>query len=103
MPGKALKPMEVYPSDLSDEEWALLQPLIPPEKPGGRPREVDMRAVQSANLFCVAQRLRLAHAAARLSATQSACTALSRSDRGCGGVGTDHDDVAGTLSSPSRT
>ena len=37
--------MELYPSDLTDEEWALLEPLIPPEKPGGRPREVDMRAV----------------------------------------------------------
>ncbi len=37
--------MEVYPSDLSDDEWAILAPLIPPEKPGGRTREVDMRAV----------------------------------------------------------
>ena len=45
MPGKAGKLMEVYPSDLSDDEWAILEPLIPPEKPGGRPREVDMRAV----------------------------------------------------------
>ncbi len=45
MPGKAGKLMEVYPSDLSNEEWAMLDPLIPPGKPGGRPREVDMRAV----------------------------------------------------------
>lgn len=37
--------MEIYPSDLSDDEWAILEPLIPPEKPGGRPREVDMRQV----------------------------------------------------------
>ncbi len=37
--------MQVYPSDLCDDEWAILEPLIPPEKPGGRPREVDMRAV----------------------------------------------------------
>jgi putative transposase len=37
--------MEVYPSDLSDGEWAILEPLLPPEKPGGRPREVDMRAI----------------------------------------------------------
>jgi transposase len=37
--------MEVYPSDLSDEEWEILAPLIPPGKPGGRPREVNMRAV----------------------------------------------------------
>ena len=44
VPGKAGKLMEVYPSDLSDDEWAILEPLIPPEKPGGRSREVDMRS-----------------------------------------------------------
>jgi putative transposase len=27
-----------YPSDLADAEWAILEPLIPPVKPGGRPR-----------------------------------------------------------------
>ncbi len=27
-----------YPSDLSDAQWALLDPLIPTAKPGGRPR-----------------------------------------------------------------
>lgn len=34
-----------YPSDLTDEEWALIAPLIPPGKPGGGKRRVDMRAV----------------------------------------------------------
>ena len=34
-----------YPSDLTDGEWAILAPLIPPAKRGGRPREVDIRAV----------------------------------------------------------
>jgi putative transposase len=43
--------MEVYPSDLTDEEWAILEPLIPPGKPGGRPREVDMRAVLNAIFY----------------------------------------------------
>jgi putative transposase len=39
--------MEVkrYPSDLTDDEWAILEPLIPPPKPGGRHRSVDMREV----------------------------------------------------------
>jgi putative transposase len=37
--------MEIYPSDLSDQEWAILEPLIPAGKPGGRPREVEMRQV----------------------------------------------------------
>ena len=32
-----------YPSDLTDDQWALLQPLIPPAKHGGRPRTVDLR------------------------------------------------------------
>jgi putative transposase len=34
-----------YPSDLKDKEWAILAPLLPPAKPGGRPRSVDMRQV----------------------------------------------------------
>jgi putative transposase len=36
-----------YPSDLTDEQWAILQPLIPPAKSGGRPRKVDMREVMN--------------------------------------------------------
>ncbi len=34
-----------YPSDLTDTEWALVEPLIPPAKRGGRRRTVDVRAV----------------------------------------------------------
>ena len=37
-----------YPSDLTDEQWAILGPLLPPTKQskrGGRPRKVDMREV----------------------------------------------------------
>ena len=34
-----------YPSDLTDKEWALIAPLIPPAKHGGRKREVDEREV----------------------------------------------------------
>ena len=33
-----------YPSDLTDEQWALVRPLIP-VYPGGRPRETSMRDV----------------------------------------------------------
>src|SRR5258708_7890939 len=33
-----------YPSDLTDEQWAVLEPLIPPSQ-GGHPREVDIRHV----------------------------------------------------------
>lgn len=34
-----------YPSDLTDEEWALVEPLIPPAKRGGRQRTVNLREV----------------------------------------------------------
>jgi putative transposase len=37
-----------YRTDLTDTEWAILEPLIPPEKPGGRPRSVDMREIMNA-------------------------------------------------------
>jgi putative transposase len=40
-----------YPSDLTDQEWTILEPLIPPAKPGGRPRTTDMRAVINAILY----------------------------------------------------
>jgi putative transposase len=38
-------PRKAYPTDLTDAQWAILAPLIPPAKPGGRRREVDMREV----------------------------------------------------------
>ena len=37
-----------YPTDLSDAEWALLAPLLPAAKPGGRPRSTDLREVLNA-------------------------------------------------------
>ena len=39
------RPEPRYPSDLSDEEWAIIEPLIPPSRRGGRPRKVDVREV----------------------------------------------------------
>jgi transposase len=40
-----------YPSDLTDAEWALIEPLIPPAKPGGNKRTVDMRAVVNGVMY----------------------------------------------------
>jgi putative transposase len=37
-----------YPTDLTDEEWQILEPLLPPEKAGGRPRKYPMREVMNA-------------------------------------------------------
>ena len=40
-----------FPSNLTDEEWARLEPLIPTATPGGRPRKTDMRAAINALLY----------------------------------------------------
>ena len=40
-----------YPSDLTDDQWEELAPLIPLAKPGGRPRIVDMREVINGTLY----------------------------------------------------
>jgi transposase len=40
-----------YRTDLTDEQWELLQSLIPPAKQGGRPRTVDLRAVINAIFY----------------------------------------------------
>jgi transposase len=40
-----------YPSDLTDGEWALVEPLIPPAKHGGRKRSVDLREVLNAIFY----------------------------------------------------
>jgi transposase len=37
--------MAPYPGDLSDQEWRIFEPLIPPGKAGGRPRSVEMRSI----------------------------------------------------------
>ncbi len=40
-----------YPTDLSDEQWAILESLIPAARPGGRPRTTDMREVLNTLLY----------------------------------------------------
>ena len=37
-----------YSSDLTDAEWTLIEPLIPPARSGGRPRDVNLREVVNA-------------------------------------------------------
>src|ERR1700681_2006290 len=40
-----------YPSDLTDDEWAHVVPLIPPAKPGGNKRSVDVREVMNGIMY----------------------------------------------------
>ena len=40
-----------YPSDLTDEEWAVIEPLLPPGKRGGGKRKVIMREVVNGLIY----------------------------------------------------
>jgi len=40
-----------YPSDLTDDEWAIVGPLIPPAKRGGRKREKDERELVNGIMY----------------------------------------------------
>ena len=44
---------KTYPSDLTDEQWKLIEPLLPPAKPGGRPRTTNLRQVINGILYLV--------------------------------------------------
>jgi len=40
-----------YPTDLSDEQWLLVEPLLPAPRPSGRKRQLCLRAVLNAMLY----------------------------------------------------
>jgi putative transposase len=40
-----------YPSDLSDKEWCLIGPLLPPAIDDGRPREYHLREILNAIFY----------------------------------------------------
>ena len=40
-----------YPTDLTEAEWAEVGPLIPPARPGGNKRRVDIREVANGLMF----------------------------------------------------
>src|SRR5215472_5598154 len=42
-----------YPSDLRDGEWAILEPLVPAVKPGGRPARWSRREIVNGILYVV--------------------------------------------------
>ena len=42
-----------YPTDLTDEQWKLVEPFLPEAKPGGRPRNTDLREVLNALFYLI--------------------------------------------------
>jgi len=46
-------PPRFYPTDLSDAEWAILEPLVPAPKPGGRPTNWTRRQILDGIFYVV--------------------------------------------------
>lgn len=42
---------KLYQTDVDDTAWAIIEPHLPPTKPGGRPRSTDPRAVVNAIFY----------------------------------------------------
>jgi len=49
----SMKKNQSYPTDLTDSQWDCIKDLIPPAKPGGHPRVLDMRTMVNAMLYLV--------------------------------------------------
>lgn len=45
------KPRKPYPSDLTDEQWAILEPLLPSPVKAGAPRRTNLREVLNAIFY----------------------------------------------------
>lgn len=43
--------MSRYPSDVTDAQWAILEPLVAKPGPMGRPVKLDLRAIVNALLY----------------------------------------------------
>jgi putative transposase len=50
-PPRPRGPRPAYPSDLTDDQWALIRPLLPPDAGAGRRRTTDLRAVVNALFY----------------------------------------------------
>jgi putative transposase len=51
--GKNTMPRKPYPSDLSDDEWEKIKPLLPEANKLGSPRTVDLREILNAIFYRV--------------------------------------------------
>ena len=50
-PNNPVPERRAYPSDLTDAQWQIIEPLLPPPKPGGRSRTTNLREVVNAVFY----------------------------------------------------
>jgi putative transposase len=46
-----MEPRKPYPTDLSDKEWDVIEHLVPPAQPGGRPEKSAKREIMTAIFY----------------------------------------------------
>src|SRR5271166_3184546 len=74
---------KLYDTDLTDAAWALIAPMLPAARRGGRPRTTNIRAVKR-NLLSTANRLPMAFASPRVSRVEHGLSLLpSLEERWC--------------------
>src|SRR5258705_1917955 len=67
-----------YPSDLTDAEWAIVAPMIPPGRHGGRRRSVNVREVLDGIFYVLWTRCH-GKRCPRIFRRRAPCTTISRS------------------------
>ncbi len=71
-----------YPSDLTDTEWGIVEPMIPPARHGGRRRSVNVREVLNGIFYILWTQLRISQK--RDSGFANSGTAVSLNHGQCG-------------------
>src|SRR5271157_4930095 len=66
---------KLYDTDLTDAAWALIAPMLPAARRGGRPRTTNIRAVKR-NLLSTTNRLSMAFASPRVSSVEHGLSLL---------------------------
>ena len=93
-------PVHVYPSDLTDEEWSLLDALIPKARKVGRPEKHAKAGDSQWDFLSGAKRLRVADAPRRSAAVEVGLALLFSLEK-TGGVGAAQRHVARCREAPS--
>ncbi len=90
---------KLYPSDLMDKQWAILAPLIPVAKTGGRPRQVNLREVVNGIFYILCGGCTAAHDAPRVPGVENGLS-LFPFVAYCWGVAADESNVTGNGTLP---